>query len=116
MTDFQNMIAKKFGDLKWRQKNLKNECNVRRDRLEFHNSQKFINRFLTPSSKQKGALAYHTVGSGKTATAVYAASGFEHDYQIIWVTHFKLRNAMWKNIFGVDWPLYSLGVCAKVSP
>ena len=96
MSKFQSVITDKFGDLKWRKKNLKNDCSARRDTLEFHNSQKFIHRFLTPSNKQKGALAYHTVGSGKTATAVYAASGFEQDYQIIWVTHFKLRNASGK--------------------
>jgi len=100
MSKFQQSVASQFKDLKWRKKNLRNECNDRRDKLEFNNSQKFVHDFFTPKNKQKGILAYHTVGSGKTATAVYAGSGFEQDYQILWVTHFKLRNAMWKNIFG----------------
>lgn len=100
MSKLQNTIVSTFGDLKWRKKALRNECSDRRDQLEFHNSQKFIKEFFRPNNPQKGILAYHTVGSGKTATAVYAASGFEQDYQIIWVTHHKLRNAMWKNIFG----------------
>jgi len=100
MSKFQITIADKFKDLTWRKKNLRNECNDRRDKLEFHNSQKFIQQFFNPKNKQKGLLAFHGVGSGKTCTAVSAAAGFEQDYQILWVTHFKLRNAMWKNIFG----------------
>ena len=100
MSKFQLTISDKFKDLTWRKKNLRNECNDRRDKLEFHNSQKFIQQFFKPDNKQKGMLAFHGVGSGKTCTAVSAGAGFEQDYQILWVTHFKLRNAMWKNIFG----------------
>lgn len=96
----QNYIEKNFGDLKWRKEKIRNQCNDNLDKLEFHNSQKFVKRFFNPKNTQKGLLAYHTVGSGKTATAVYAASGFEQDYQIIWVTMNKLRNVVWKNIFG----------------
>ena len=34
-----------------------------------------------------------------TCSGVLAASNFDSDYQIIWVTHHKLKNVVWKNIY-----------------
>jgi hypothetical protein len=45
-------------------------------------------------------LLWHSVGTGKTATAIGVAStSFEPDYTILWVTRSSLKNDIWKNMF-----------------
>ncbi len=99
-TKYQKMVAKKYAKHKVKKQKLKNECNVPRSKLIFSEAQTFVQDFFKPSNKLKGMLFYQSVGSGKTAGSIYAASNFESEYKILWVTHGKLRNVMWKNIFG----------------
>jgi hypothetical protein len=46
-------------------------------------------------------LLYHSVGTGKTCSAIAAATAnFEpFDYTILWVTRTTLKNDIWKNMF-----------------
>ena len=95
----QEQIAKKFKDFKWRKQNLQNDCSKNTDVIEFNNTQKFVQQFFVKKNQLKGMLMYHSVGAGKTCSGVLAASNFDSDYQIIWVTHHKLKNVVWKNIY-----------------
>ena len=45
-------------------------------------------------------LLWHSVGTGKTATAIATAStSFDPDYTILWVTRSSLKSDIWKNMY-----------------
>jgi hypothetical protein len=69
--------------------------------LQFNPSQGFIQNYFTPFAPVKGMLLYHSTGSGKTCSAIAAAtSNFEpFGYTILWVTRTTLKNDIWKNMF-----------------
>ncbi len=69
--------------------------------INFTPTQNFIRRFFTPQVPLKGMLLWHSVGTGKTASAIAAASSsFEQQgYTILWVTRTTLKNDIWKNMF-----------------
>lgn len=64
-------------------------------------TQAFIASYFTVESPIKGMLLWHSVGTGKTCTAIaLASSQFERaDYTIMWVTRHTLKADIWKNIF-----------------
>ena len=99
MSKLQQVIGKEYKKYKWGSKTIKNDCTGRSNKIAFHKSQKFLKSFLTPKNNTKGMLLYHTVGAGKTCAAVSIASGFDQEYQVLWVTQGKLRNVVYKNIF-----------------
>jgi|TARA_B100001971_G_scaffold54156_1_gene49270 hypothetical protein len=101
----QKKIEEKYRSLKWRKQPLKNDCEekeqIGKKRLTFHNSQLFLKDYFTPKNIQKGMIINHSVGSGKTCSAVAVGSNFDkRGYKILWVTQHKLKNDMWKNILG----------------
>jgi hypothetical protein len=57
-------------------------------------TQAFVSSFFTPSNPLKGMLLWHSVGTGKTCTAIATAtSTFEKQgYTILWVTRTTLKN------------------------
>lgn len=67
----------------------------------FSPSQDFIRHYLTPSNPYKGMLLWHSVGVGKTCTAIATAtSTFEKEgWTILWVTRTTLKDDIWKNMF-----------------
>ena len=69
--------------------------------LKYTASQDFIRHFFSPIAPIKGLLMNWSVGTGKTAAAIAAASrNFEAaDYTILWVTRTTLKNDIWKNMF-----------------
>ena len=69
--------------------------------LSFTPSQDFVRNYFTPFAPVKGMLLYHSVGTGKTCSAIAAAStNFEpFDYTILWVTRTTLKSDIWKNMF-----------------
>ena len=69
--------------------------------IEYTPTQDFVRHYFTPSNPYKGMLLYHSVGTGKTATAIAtASSSFEPEgYTILWVTRTTLKNDIWKNMF-----------------
>ena len=64
-------------------------------------TQAFVSNFFTPNNFLKGMLLWHSVGTGKTCTAIATAtSTFEKQgYTILWVTRTTLKNDIWKNMF-----------------
>ena len=69
--------------------------------LTYTPSQDFIRHFFSPQAPVKGILMNWSVGTGKTAAAIAAASrNFEPaGYTILWVTRATLKNDIWKNMF-----------------
>jgi hypothetical protein len=69
--------------------------------VTFSNTQNFVQKFLTPQSPYKGMLLFHSVGSGKTCTAIATATNtFDREgYKILWVTRHTLKEDIWKNMF-----------------
>jgi len=69
--------------------------------LNFTPTQAFVQQYFTPFCPVKGILLYHSVGTGKTCSAIAAASSnFEpFGYTILWVTRTTLKNDIWKNMF-----------------
>jgi hypothetical protein len=69
--------------------------------VTFSHTQNFVQKFLTPQSPYKGMLLFHSVGSGKTCTAIATASNTfaREGYTILWVTRHTLKEDIWKNMF-----------------
>ena len=64
-------------------------------------TQAFISEYFTVDNPIRGMLLWHSVGTGKTCTAIALASTqFEKaGYTIMWVTRHTLKADIWKNIF-----------------
>ena len=64
-------------------------------------SQKYVQDHI---SKSKGMLAIHSVGTGKTITAIATALSAFKDYTVLWVTRSSLKTDMKKDLvkFGID--------------
>ena len=68
--------------------------------MNFTPTQAFVSNFFTPMLPLKGMLLWHSVGTGKTCSAIATASAFEEaGYTILWVTRTTLKNDIWKNMF-----------------
>jgi hypothetical protein len=109
---FQKMrtyINDNFGQYKWEDVKMENLCVEKGGQsgggasiLNYTPSQNFIRNYFKPSAPVKGMLLHHSVGTGKTCSAIAAAStNFEPaGYTILWVTRTTLKNDIWKNMFG----------------
>ena len=69
--------------------------------VDYTPTQDFVSSYFTIESPIKGMLLWHSVGTGKTCTAIALASKqFEPaGYTILWVTRHTLKIDIWKNIF-----------------
>jgi hypothetical protein len=69
--------------------------------LPFTPTQDFVRHYFTPAFKLSGMLLWHSVGTGKTCTAIAtASSSFEKEgYSVIYVTRHTLKGDVWKNMF-----------------
>jgi hypothetical protein len=108
--DMRKYVRRYFNHLKWNNLQFKNNCvlppttdeNKKEGRIiELNNSQKFVSEYFNSKSPYKGILFWHSVGTGKTCSAIATASNsFENDgYTILWVTRHTLKPDIWKNIF-----------------
>jgi superfamily II DNA or RNA helicase len=104
--DMRRYVRKFYNDCKWGNLKFKNKCIIEDDVkpsriVNLTNSQKFVSRFFNPDSIYKGILFWHSVGTGKTCSAIATASStFEKEnYTILWVTRHTLKQDIWKNIF-----------------
>ena len=94
-----------FDEYKWEPSKLENTCVTKTGGvgkpIDFNPTQNFIRHYFSPESSVKGMLLYHSTGTGKTCSAIAAASrNFEPlDYTILWVTRTSLKNDIWKNMF-----------------
>jgi hypothetical protein len=108
-TNFEQMrqhIREHFSDFAWDVVKMENLCQNKQtggsgELIKYTPTQDFIRHYFTPVNPLKGMLLYHSVGTGKTCTAIAAATGsFErNDYTILWVTRTTLKNDIWKNMF-----------------
>jgi hypothetical protein len=108
-------VNKNFAPYKWDNIDIVNKCvsdiddnktnNVKEKEeysiVSFSNTQNFVQKFLTPQSPYKGMFLFHSVGSGKTCTAISTATNtFDREgYKILWVTRHTLKEDIWKNMF-----------------
>lgn len=81
--------------------NLQPEGECKDKTMKFTPTQGFISSYFTPNSPVNGMLLYHSVGTGKTCTAIATATNKfeEQGYTILWVTRTTLKNDIWKNMF-----------------
>uniref|UniRef100_A0A6C0JXM4 Helicase ATP-binding domain-containing protein n=1 Tax=viral metagenome TaxID=1070528 RepID=A0A6C0JXM4_9ZZZZ len=98
-------VRKYFKDFEWKDVKMENNCVEKKvggaEILNYTPTQGFVQSYFTPQNPSKGMLLWHSVGTGKTCSAIAAASSsFESDgYTILWVTRTTLKNDIWKNMF-----------------
>ena len=102
--EMRKYIRRYFNELKWKNLEFKNVCDTSQNPsriVSLNNSQQFVSNFFTSSSVYKGMLFWHSVGTGKTCSAIATASNsFEKDgYTILWVTRHTLKPDIWKNMY-----------------
>jgi hypothetical protein len=108
----KQFIASKYMRLRYPRMTLENNCKDSEDKnsignkngniVTFTQTQEFVRNYFQPESAYKGILLYHSVGTGKTCTAIATAStSFDlADYTILWVTRHTLKADIWKNMYG----------------
>ena len=98
-------VRKYFSEYKWKDIKMENNCVEKKAGgavlLDYTPTQDFIRNYFTPQNPVKGMYLWHSVGTGKTCSAIAAAtSSFEREgYTILWVTRTTLKNDIWKNMF-----------------
>ena len=107
-------IRRHFSKFKWTDVRMENNCAPKsggggatdsvggaHEIMTYTPTQDFIRHFFTPENPLKGMLLFHSTGSGKTCSAIAAASSaFEQTgYTILWVTRTTLKTDIWKNMF-----------------
>jgi hypothetical protein len=101
----QEYIKTNFAMFKYPALVLENKCTgggVNGNIVSFTPTQDFVRHYFQPQSAYKGLLLHHSVGTGKTCTAIATATtSFDvENYTILWVTRHTLKNDIWKNMFG----------------
>jgi len=100
-TDLDAHVRRYFSAFAWPPAEVKNGCAEIPTSLEFSPTQNFVRKFLTTASPYNGMLAFHSVGTGKTCTAIATATtSFEPaGWTILYVTKHTLKADVWKNMF-----------------
>ena len=102
MASMQSYVSTNFSKFKYPKVKLENMCGGGGPlKVTFTPTQDFVRHFFQPSSAYKGMLLYHSVGTGKTCTAIATATtSFEKEgYSILWVTRHTLKTDIWKNMY-----------------
>ena len=100
----RRFIRDRYGEFAWDPVKMENLCAEKTGGssiLNYTPTQDFIRHYFTPNQSVKGMLLYQSVGTGKTCSAIAAATtNFEKaGYTILWVTRATLKNDIWKNMF-----------------
>ena len=102
--NFHKTILQKYGKLRWKKPERFPKCDEKKEPFiaKLNMTQEFLIRYFTPENSLKGMLVWHSVGSGKTCTAISLASSYyeEQNWRIILVTRSSLKKNFYKNIFG----------------
>jgi hypothetical protein len=104
----QEYIKKNFNAFRYPPLVLENKCvggggsGANGNIVSFTPTQDFVRHYFQPQSAYKGLLLHHSVGTGKTCTAIATAttSFDKENYTILWVTRHTLKTDIWKNMFG----------------
>lgn len=107
--DMKKYIKKYYKRFTWPEIKIENLCDKQKSDIKdketnlvsFTLSQDFVRHYFIPQSPYKGLLLYHSVGTGKTCSAIATAStSFQRQgYTIIWVTRHTLKEDIFKNMF-----------------
>ena len=103
--EMRRYINDNFSQFSWEDIKMENLCGSSKGGastiMKYTPTQDFIRHYFTPSTEVNGMLLYHSVGTGKTCSAIASAtSSFESQgYTILWVTRTTLKNDIWKNMF-----------------
>jgi len=109
LVNMHEYIKEYFYKFKYPPLKLENKCTggatggaVNGNIVTFTPTQDFVRHYFQPSSAYKGILLHHSVGTGKTCTAIATATtSFDlENYTILWVTRHTLKTDIWKNMFG----------------
>jgi hypothetical protein len=98
-------IRENYGEFAWDPVKMENLCAEKQkggsELIKYTPTQDFIRHYFTPLNPLKGMLLFQSVGTGKTCSAIAAATqNFEKNgYTILWVTRTTLKNDIWKNMF-----------------
>lgn len=111
-SQMRRFISQRFSKYTWPRAILENQCIPRSESsqggaahaatfMNFTPSQDFVRNYFDPRSAYKGILVWHSLGSGKTCTAIATATtGWEsRGYTILWVTRHTLKPDIYKNMF-----------------
>ena len=106
--EYRKHINRVFKEYAYPPVTMDNGCDAQDDapltRLpKLNMTQEFISRYFVPTASQKGMLLWHSVGTGKTCTALALKSWMfeKKGYWVLWVTRNTLRGDVWKNIVDV---------------
>ena len=104
--EMRQYIQDNYGEYAWDPVKMENLCAPKQEGgsgevIKYTPTQSFISHYFTPACSVKGMLLSHSTGSGKTCSAIAAATtSFEKQgYTILWVTRTTLKNDIWKNMF-----------------
>ena len=75
-SQFQKEIYEKFKKYMWPEIKLENQCETTNTNFELNPTQEFVSRYIQPTTKN-GMLLWHSVGSGKTLSALAIVKNFE---------------------------------------
>ena len=107
--EMASYIRQNFGEFAWDKVKMENLCadngskkgGAGGELIKYTPTQDFVRHYFTPLNPLKGMLLFQSVGTGKTCSAIAAATqNFEKNgYTILWVTRTTLKNDIWKNMF-----------------
>lgn len=82
-SNFNNKITDKFIRYKIpkRKKSFESICFPKK--FELQHPQNFLSKYINPKTPYKGVLVYHSIGAGKTCTAINIAEQWKHQRKII---------------------------------
>jgi len=107
-SQMRQYVREYFSQYAWEPVKMENNCVPKGGKqsggatiMTYTPTQAFVSNFFTPHNPLKGMLLWHSVGTGKTCTAIATAtSTFEKQgYTVLWVTRTTLKNDIWKNMF-----------------
>lgn len=106
--ELRDYVRKHFDHCSWKDVEMENLCEKKPGQveddpvIEYTPTQRFVQEYFTPQAPVKGMLLWHSVGTGKTCSAIASstASFVPQGYTILWVTRTTLKNDIWKNMFG----------------
>lgn len=111
MTEFQTKVLRKYKELKWAKPATFNGCETSTKKFALNNTQQFVGKYFTPSS-ENGILLYHSVGSGKTLSAINVLKQFIlKGFNCVWITRTTLKKDLDKGLtllpLSKTFPVYS---------
>ncbi len=98
--DLQKKVLEKYLEYRWPVPKLVNECiepkKGTKKEVVLNNTQAFVSKFIQPE-KTNGMLLWHSVGSGKTLSAIAILKNFEdRGYNTLFVTRTTLKGDLQK--------------------